>query len=212
MGGGQRKYGNFHTFFFNPSLRPVWMDSLKSLDFSSFIIFSDDPWSLLVSFRQLFKLPLVVQCCDVICEWPLMLLLRTPMPYARFFGLLVQVGGVFQSRLLCTSPRLMCRSWAKTGRAYIDEKRASYPTFVTVCYGSTQNHQGEVMGLLIAWIVVSVWRHQSITDGDDDASPSADIALLHHMSPHYCHPIQWTVVTRLALKFKSSLLCVWYSF
>ena len=50
------------------------MDSLESLDFSSFIIFSDDsddPWSLLVSFRQLFKLPLVVQCCDVICEWPL---------------------------------------------------------------------------------------------------------------------------------------------
>ena len=47
-----------------------WMDSLKLLDFSSFIIFSDDPWSLLVSFRQLFKLPLVVQCCDVICEWP----------------------------------------------------------------------------------------------------------------------------------------------
>ena len=36
------------------------MDSLKSLDFSSFIIFSDDPWSFLVSFRQLFKLPLVV--------------------------------------------------------------------------------------------------------------------------------------------------------
>ena len=134
----------------------------------------------------------------------LILLLRTPMPYARFFGLLVQVGGVFQSRLLCTSPRLMCRSWAKTGRAYVDEKRASYPTFVTVCYGSTQNHQGEVMGLLIAWIVVSVWRHQSITDGDDDASPSADIALLHHMSPHYCHPIQWTVVTRLALKCKQA--------
>ena len=49
------------------------MDSLKLLDFSSFIIFSDDPWSLLVSFRQLFKLPLVVQCCDVICEWPLIL-------------------------------------------------------------------------------------------------------------------------------------------
>ena len=47
------------------------MDSLESLDFSSFIIFSDDPWSLLVSFCQLFKLPLVVQCCDVICEWPL---------------------------------------------------------------------------------------------------------------------------------------------
>ena len=47
------------------------MDSLKSLDFSSFIIFSDDHWSLLVRFRQLFKLPLVVQCCDVICEWPL---------------------------------------------------------------------------------------------------------------------------------------------
>ena len=48
------------------------MDSLKSLDFSSFIIFSDDPWSLLISFCQLFKLPLVVQCCNVICEWPLM--------------------------------------------------------------------------------------------------------------------------------------------
>ena len=47
------------------------MDSLKLLDFSSFIIFSDDPWSLLVSFCQLFKLPLVVQCCNVICEWPL---------------------------------------------------------------------------------------------------------------------------------------------
>ena len=50
------------------------MDSLESLDFSSFIIFSDDsddPWSLLVSFRQLFKLPMVVQCCNVICEWPL---------------------------------------------------------------------------------------------------------------------------------------------
>ena len=47
------------------------MDSLKSLDFSSFIIFPDDPWSLLVSFCQLFKLPLVVQCCNVICEWPL---------------------------------------------------------------------------------------------------------------------------------------------
>ena len=47
------------------------MDSLESLDFSSFIIFPDDPWSLLVSFRQLFKLPLVVQCCNVICEWPL---------------------------------------------------------------------------------------------------------------------------------------------
>ena len=47
------------------------MDSLKLLDFSSFIIFSDDPWSLLVSFCQLFKLPLVVQYCDVICEWPL---------------------------------------------------------------------------------------------------------------------------------------------
>ena len=47
------------------------MDSLELLDFSSFIIFSYDPWSLLVSFRQLFKLPLVVQCCDVICEWPL---------------------------------------------------------------------------------------------------------------------------------------------
>ena len=24
-----------------------------------------------VSFRQLFKLPLVFQCCNVICEWPL---------------------------------------------------------------------------------------------------------------------------------------------
>ena len=47
------------------------MDSLKSLDFLSFIIFSDDPWSLLVSFCQLFRLPLVVQCCNVICEWPL---------------------------------------------------------------------------------------------------------------------------------------------
>ena len=47
------------------------MDSLILLHFSSFIIFSDDPWSLLVSFRQLFKLPLVVECCDVICEWPL---------------------------------------------------------------------------------------------------------------------------------------------
>ena len=47
------------------------MDFLEFLDFSSFIIFSHDPWSLLVSFRQLFKLPLVVQCCDVICEWPL---------------------------------------------------------------------------------------------------------------------------------------------
>ena len=47
------------------------MDPLESLEFSSFIIFSDDPWSLLVSFCQLFKLPLVVQCCDVICEWPL---------------------------------------------------------------------------------------------------------------------------------------------
>ena len=51
------------------------MDSLELLDFSSFIIFSDDPWSLLISFRQLFKLPLVVQCCDVICEWPL----KTPV-------------------------------------------------------------------------------------------------------------------------------------
>ena len=48
------------------------MDSLKLLDFSSFIIFSDDPWSLLVSFCHLFKLPLVVQWCNVICEWPLM--------------------------------------------------------------------------------------------------------------------------------------------
>ena len=47
-------------------------DFLESLDFSSFIIFSYDPWSLFVSFCQLFKLPLVVQCCDVICEWPLM--------------------------------------------------------------------------------------------------------------------------------------------
>ena len=47
------------------------MDSLELLEFSSFIIFSDDPWSLLVSFRQLFKLPLVVQGCNVICEWPL---------------------------------------------------------------------------------------------------------------------------------------------
>ena len=43
----------------------------RIVGFSSFIIFSDDPWSLLVSFCQLFKLPLVVQCCDVICEWPL---------------------------------------------------------------------------------------------------------------------------------------------
>ena len=50
------------------------MDSLESLAFSSFIIFSDDPWSLLVSFCQLFKLPLVVQCCDVICERPLNIL------------------------------------------------------------------------------------------------------------------------------------------
>ena len=56
------------------------MDFLKLLDFSSFIIFSDDPWSLLVSFRQLFKLPLVVQCCDLICEWPLIFMsLRRPM-------------------------------------------------------------------------------------------------------------------------------------
>ena len=47
------------------------MNSLEHLDFSSFIIFPDDPWSLLVSFRQLFKLLLVVQCCNVICEWPL---------------------------------------------------------------------------------------------------------------------------------------------
>ena len=60
------------------------------------------------------------------------------MPYARFFVLLVKVGGVFQSRLL-----------AKTGRAYKDEKRGSYPTFVTVCYGFTENHQGEIMGLRI---------------------------------------------------------------
>ena len=49
------------------------MGSLESVDFSSFIIFSDDPWSLLVSFCQLFKLPLVVQCCNVICEWPLII-------------------------------------------------------------------------------------------------------------------------------------------
>ena len=49
------------------------MDSLELLDFSSFIIFPADPWSLLVSFRQIFKLPLVVQCCNVICEWPLTL-------------------------------------------------------------------------------------------------------------------------------------------
>ena len=40
-------------------------------NFTSLIIFSDDPCSLLVSFRQLFKFPLVVQCCNVICEWPL---------------------------------------------------------------------------------------------------------------------------------------------
>ena len=47
------------------------MDFIELLYFSSFIIFSDDPQSLLVSFCQLFKLPLVVQCCNVICEWPL---------------------------------------------------------------------------------------------------------------------------------------------
>ena len=47
------------------------MDSLKLLDISSFIIFSNYPWSLLVSFGQLFKLPLVDQCCYVICESPL---------------------------------------------------------------------------------------------------------------------------------------------
>ena len=57
------------------------MDSLKLLDFSSFIIFSDDPWSLLVSFCQLFKLPLVVQCCNIICEWPLICLLSLDTRY-----------------------------------------------------------------------------------------------------------------------------------
>ena len=66
----------------------------------------------------------------------LILLLRTPMPYARFFVLLVQVGGVFQSRLLCTSPRLMCRSWAKTGRAYIDEKEQVIPPLSLYVTGS----------------------------------------------------------------------------
>ena len=59
-----------------------WMDSLKLLDFSSFIIFSDDHWSLYISFRQLFKLPLVVQCCDIICEWPLNHTPRLPMTKA----------------------------------------------------------------------------------------------------------------------------------
>ena len=36
-------------------------------------------WPLipLVSFCQLFKSPLVVQCCNVICEWPLMDCLET---------------------------------------------------------------------------------------------------------------------------------------
>ena len=48
------------------------MDSLESFDFSLFIIFSDDPKSLLVIFHHLFELPLVVQCCDVICERRLM--------------------------------------------------------------------------------------------------------------------------------------------
>ena len=62
------------------------MDSLEFWDFSSFIIFSDDPWSLLVSFCQLFKLPLVVQCCNVICEWPLRKKSIVDMPgYVSFF-------------------------------------------------------------------------------------------------------------------------------
>ena len=63
------------------------MDSLELLDFSSFIIFSDDPWSLLVSFCQLFKLLLVVQCCNVICEWPLKpyyTMLRSPVSRIKF--------------------------------------------------------------------------------------------------------------------------------
>ena len=46
------------------------MDYLESLDFSSYIIISNDPWALLViflSYRWLFN----VQCCDVICRQPL---------------------------------------------------------------------------------------------------------------------------------------------
>ena len=48
-----------------------WMDSLESLDFSSFVIFYDGPSSFIVIFCHLFELPLVVQYCDVICERPL---------------------------------------------------------------------------------------------------------------------------------------------
>ena len=40
-----------------------------------FVIHQLFSWPLipLVSFCQLFKLPLVVQCCNVICEWPLIM-------------------------------------------------------------------------------------------------------------------------------------------
>ena len=74
------------------------MDPLKSLDFSSFIIFFDDPWSLLVSFCQLFKLPLVVQCCNVICEWPLSVLnvkviVRHFQPGEGAFPMIVKSSG-----------------------------------------------------------------------------------------------------------------------
>ena len=46
------------------------MDSLEFGDFSSFISFLMTLGPSSSAFCQLFKLLLVVQCCNVICEWP----------------------------------------------------------------------------------------------------------------------------------------------
>ena len=63
-------------------------------------------WPLipLVSFCQLFKSPLVVQCCNVICEWPLML------SYYRFLKHLKPKGSSAAEK--AGSPLLLVLWWS----------------------------------------------------------------------------------------------------
>ena len=92
------------------------MDSLKSLDFSLFIIFCDDPWSLLVSFCQLFKLPLVVQCCNVICEWPLIFQQFTICKTVKIYlSITLRYPVSISTTFYVVTPRLLSLRWADHG-------------------------------------------------------------------------------------------------
>ena len=130
-------------------------------------MFSDYPWSLLVSFGQLFKLPLVVQCCDVICEWPL-IIWEAPKNISRIFGPFLAIFTLFhwKNQLYLQKPDLRnlheTRFWLLLVNNTLSNRRTVYIMHLEL------NRQGEGDIQLCLWscfngIFVTLRRNKVFT-------------------------------------------------